>query len=87
MEALIPKIDPEVVALMIKHDIPLLSPQKAIASRIPDNNVLRDFIKAIVPENRMRVYEGLVPYLSFKPKPYWWLMAGNGRKHRASKKR
>lgn len=80
-QALIPKTDPAVVEKMIEMGIPLISPQKAIAAWIPDNRVLGDFIRAIAPENRLNVYEGLVPYLSFKAKPFWWLMAKKGRKH------
>lgn len=86
MEVLIPKAKPEVVEEFVRQGIPLINPQRAIAARIPNNNLLRTFIKAIEPENRLKVYEALVPHLSFKAKPYWWLMAGNGRKH-AGKKR
>jgi hypothetical protein len=81
METLIPKTDPTVVEEMMAQGLPLVSPQKAIAARIPNNKVLSAFIRAIAPENRLQVYEGLVPYLSFKAKSYWWLMSQKVRKH------
>lgn len=82
MEAFIPKTDPAVIEKMVDLGIPLINPQKAIAERLRDNNHLRDFLKAIDAENRLKVYEALTPHLKFKAKPYWWLMAG--RKKRAS---
>jgi hypothetical protein len=85
MPALIPGADPEVIRQFAEQGIPLVNPQKAIAARIMDNTVLEQFIRAIAPENRLKVYEAIVPHLGFKAKPYWWLMARKTTKIRRIK--
>jgi hypothetical protein len=77
---LIPNTDPEVLQELSRLGIPIVNPQQAMAQHIKDNDVLRNFLLAIEPGNRMKVYESLVLHLKFKAKPYWWLMAGNKRK-------
>lgn len=52
-----------------------ISDLEAMAKLITDNKVFDQFIHAIAPHNRLTAYNQLTPYLSFKPKPYWWLMA------------
>lgn len=80
MGVLIPKTDPEMVKEFGALGIPLVNPQKAIAARIRDKNHLREFIQALAGENRLKVYEALVPHLSFMAPPFWWLMAKKGKR-------
>lgn len=84
MQALIPQVDPEVVKQCVEQGIPLVNPQAAIAARVWDNNHLREFIQALDGVHRMKVYEAIVPHLSFKAKPYWWLMSKKPRRKHAS---
>ena len=74
-------IDPKVAAFMMEMNIPLVAPQKAMASYIRDNQHFKQFLMAIDSKNRKTAYEALAPHLNFKAKPYWWLMMMKVKKH------
>lgn len=41
-----------------------------IAAIVQDNKTLRTFLFALKPQDRQTMYDALVPFLCFKPKPF-----------------
>lgn len=50
--------------------ISLINPARGLAERIPDNKVLRRFLRATPAAQRKDAYDALLPWLKFQPKPY-----------------
>lgn len=45
---------------------------KRLAAQIINDDEFGDLLAKSSPANRLTMYESIKPYLSFKPKPYWW---------------
>lgn len=45
---------------------------KRLAAAISGDDMLERMIQQSRPSQRRFFYDSLIPYLTFKPKPFWW---------------
>ena len=45
---------------------------KTFAAQIAGSDMLGKLLNQSSPGNRHQMYVSLLPYLQFKPRPYWW---------------